>query len=300
VRRLQHPRLEVVVHADSNTTADAAAFAAVRSQFPRTIFVHSANLHELRGYNKAALSTSGELLAFAQDDTLPPPTTAWVDALPGIFAAVPELAAVGLHRGGTSWLKGAENASTLGGWWCNASAASRAPQPPAGPLVFAAWLSLDPIVVRRAAFGALGGFDEGFSEPGAPAMGMEKDLVARLWRRGWSSAVLCPSKSAIFTKDCGAKGTAAVGGARDLAARTNRELLHRLHNKSVGRSIEAQVRARNAWLTSPDASAREANEALRTLWQGCVTSCPGLLSVAHKAAVANEPICRANVLVAAP
>ena len=54
VRRLQHPRLEVVVHADSNTTQDAAAFAAVRSQFPRTRLVHSANLHELRGYNKAA------------------------------------------------------------------------------------------------------------------------------------------------------------------------------------------------------------------------------------------------------
>ena len=242
VRRLQHPRLEVVVHADSNTTADAAAFAAVRSQFPRTRLVHSANLHELRGYNKAALRARGELLAFAQDDSLPPPTTAWVDALVGVFAAVPELATVGLHRGGTSWLKGSEDALTLGGWWCNASAASRVQPPPAWPLVFASWLSLDPIVVRRAAFRALGGFDERFSEPGAPAMGMEKDLVARLWLSGWSSAVLCPSKNAVFSKSCGAKGTATDGGAaRDDAARTNRELLHRLHNKSVGHAIEAQV-----------------------------------------------------------
>ena len=143
--------------------ADRAALHTVTTDFSNVQYVRSANIHELRGYNKAALRARGELLAFAQDDSLPPPTTAWVDALVGVFAAVPELAAVGLHRGGTSWLKGSENALTLGGWWCNASAASRVQPPPAGPLLFASWLSLDPIVVRRAAFRALGGFDERFS-----------------------------------------------------------------------------------------------------------------------------------------
>ena len=327
VRRLQHPRVEVVVHADSNTSADVVAFAAVATRHPQTVFVHSSNLHELRGYNKAVHVARGSLLAFAQDDTLPPPdASSWVDALLGIFERLPELAVLGLHRGGTLWRGSSERPkpradgsaatagdatagvgasgatswpTSLGGWWCNASQSRVvAPTP---PLVFASWLSLDPILVRASRFEALGGFDEAYSAPGAPAMGMEKDLVARAWRRGWSSAVLCPSKLAMWIKDCGTKGTThsdASRATRDVAARTNRELLLSRHNRTVGRAIEARVRSRNAWLHAPvaDVAAREAASALRELWPGCVSSCAGLLSVAHKAAVANAPVCRANGL----
>ena len=48
ISRLQHPAVEVVVHADSNTTADQAAFEHVRASFSNVRIVHSPNIHEVR------------------------------------------------------------------------------------------------------------------------------------------------------------------------------------------------------------------------------------------------------------
>ena len=98
--RLQHPKLEVLVHADSHTAADAAALSNVTRAYGNVRVVQSANLHEIRGYNKAATHANGWLLAFSQDDRLPPRNTSWVDSVIRMFEQMPPpFALLGLHRG---------------------------------------------------------------------------------------------------------------------------------------------------------------------------------------------------------
>ena len=104
VKRLQHPAVEVCVHMDSCTDdADerAARLAASVSHVSPLRIVHGDNLHELRAYNRVARLARGELVALAQDDTMPPPTTVWIDSVLATFSAMPKLAALGLHRGAT-------------------------------------------------------------------------------------------------------------------------------------------------------------------------------------------------------
>ena len=183
VRRLVHPRLEVLVHADSNTTEDMHAFEEAQSLHPRIRISHSQNLHELRAYNKVARLARSEVLIFAQDDDIPPPTPAWVDRLLLVFetlAAPPAaLAAVGLFRGKTTmWHHRVEEEEE--GWrndvgtGLHACNATRYGHGPVAPITFAADLTLSPIAVRTDAFLALGGFNESYSGPGKPAMGLEQ------------------------------------------------------------------------------------------------------------------------------
>ena len=67
-------RVEVLVHADSNTSADASVLGEAQARFPTSLLrvLHSENVHELRAYNKAATHARAPLLLFAQDDYLPP------------------------------------------------------------------------------------------------------------------------------------------------------------------------------------------------------------------------------------
>ena len=131
IARLQHPNVEVVVHADSNTMGDRAAFEHVRSSFANVRILHSSDIHEVRlhsrrdklsitaltkdcsaqvrGYNRAASVARGELLAFSQDDRLPPNSTAWVDAVIGAFRLLPSLAVLGLHRGSSRIFRRSSN-----------------------------------------------------------------------------------------------------------------------------------------------------------------------------------------------
>ena len=64
---------------------------------------------QVRGYNRAASVARGELLAFSQDDRLPPNSTAWVDAVIGAFRLLPSLAVLGLHRGSSRIFRRSSN-----------------------------------------------------------------------------------------------------------------------------------------------------------------------------------------------
>eukprot|EP00966_Prymnesium_polylepis_P007435 171038-Prymnesium_polylepis.1 len=60
--RLQHPALELIVHADSNTPCDRPALLAVARRFSNVRVLRSNNVHEVRGYNFAARAANGSLL----------------------------------------------------------------------------------------------------------------------------------------------------------------------------------------------------------------------------------------------
>ena len=169
---------------------------------------------------------------------MPPEVTDWVGTTLAVFGAMPEsFAALGLSLGSTklldpvSWgpiekrwragslrprqrawrdFVGADQRGDVGGSFCDhsrraawrlAMAAPDSQQQQLAelpPLTFAASLVVGPIVMRRSAFVALGGWNESYSLPGEPGLGMESELVARLWINGWSAGVACPTARALW------------------------------------------------------------------------------------------------------
>eukprot|EP00966_Prymnesium_polylepis_P306896 7091735-Prymnesium_polylepis.1 len=170
-KRLQHPAIEVIVHADSDTLADQKALKMV-SKLPNVRVLRSHNVHEIRGYLRGMRIARAELLCFTQDDRLPPISTRWVDTVLAIFDAMPpHFALLGLHRGSRrSWRSsrsqpqmvgacGDAADDIIGGEW-HAMPTTRAEE----PISFVAFANVGPLVVRRAALGRVGGgFNKSFS-----------------------------------------------------------------------------------------------------------------------------------------
>jgi hypothetical protein len=284
VARLQHPRVEVLVHADSNTTEDRAALSAAMARYPALLRVlWSANLHEVRGYNKAAAAARGELLVFSQDDRLPPPsTTSWIDAVTGIFDLMgPHFAMLGLHRGCTAMIgkprrpiplgscgdaldnpRSRGKSSTVAGWLRLST------QTASAPLTFVPWLNLGPLVIRRHTFASLGGFNESYSREGQAAIGYDAELTARVWASGMQAALACPSRLTAFRNGCGGKATLSTptkSALRSRAQKVNEALYHRqflaVHHVIERSASEAQ--------TAMQGDVQKMG-ALRALLPGCI------------------------------
>ena len=193
-----------------------------------------------------------EVLIFAQDDDIPRPLG--VDRLLLVFetlAAPPARSRqsgcfVARPRCGTTVSrrrKGWRNDVGTGLHACNAT---RYGHGPVAPITFAADLTLSPIAVRTDAFLALGGFNESYSEPGKPAMGLEHELTARLWEAGYAAAVACPTEASIFRRGCGLRGTWANKesvAARAYASYHNSAQFAAQFDERRAHAIEQTVRA---------------------------------------------------------
>ena len=235
--RLRNPRIEVIVHADSDSDADEAAFSSATKMCGARI-LRSRNVHEIRGYNLAARHARGELLAFSQDDRIPPPGGEWVRRVLTIYSlgAFARLGALGLHRGGVQlWLQPTEvaprpklvgscgdAADDVSGHKWDALFSERM----STPIRFVSFMNIGPIVMRRRAFEELGGFNMSYSQPGQVGIGFDHELVGRLWQVGWQAAVVCPSRATVFRNGCGGKGSAANLSARNAQMVRNRALYH--------------------------------------------------------------------------
>lgn len=234
-RVLAHPLVELIIHADSSTTEDTRALGRAKDMGgERVTILFSRNEHEIRGYNKAARVAKGDVLAFSQDDRMPPlgsDRSHWAEMVLGIFDSYgPQLGALGLHRGSSalwgSMMHGAcgdasEDASG-NDWRALATVGMRT------PIVMSAWTNIGPVAVRKADFFRVGGFDDAFSPPGQPGIGFDTDLSARLWLNGSHVATACPTRHTTFRNACGGKGTASDREGlerRREQERVNRELL---------------------------------------------------------------------------
>lgn len=337
-RRLQHPRIEVIIHADSSTSADMVALHGVHADFANIRVIHSENIHELRGYNKAARLARGELLVFSQDDCMPPEVTDWVGATLAVFGTMPQtFAALGLSLGSTklldpvSWgpvekrwragslrphqmewrdFVGADQRGDIGGAFCDrlqttwrrAMAAPNAHQQLSRlpPITFAASLVVGPIVMRRSAFEALGGWNESYSLPGEPGLGMESELVARLWINGWSAAVACPTSQTLWRNSCGGAGTRRTRAARHVrlmrTLRTSR--LVSKHLAANAARIEKLVWSHNHELLVGE-GAVERRSILRRAWGECVVTCPDVRTAQRAAYASSDPLCSERVPIPA-
>jgi hypothetical protein len=270
-RLVSHPRVEVIIHADSYTFADRAALTAAQL-LPRVRVLRSRNIHEIRGYNRASRLARGAILAFTQDDRLPPANCSWVDAVLNVFALLPpSFAALGLHRGyASTWgrsrqsigLCGDAENSPSGSQWerLHRTGSMRT------PIAAAAALNVGPIIVRTAAFVQAGQFNTSYSRPGEPGIGFDFELVTRLWKLGHEAAVTCPSAKTAFRNGCGGKMSLKDGPeARNTAEIRNIGLyLQQFEQHAV--AIERRAAA---WQRSLEANVTLLAE-LRRLLPGCV------------------------------
>ena len=247
--RLQHPQLEVIVHADSNSSDDHAAFTAVMRAHENVRIIQSNNIHEIRGYNLAAVHSKGWLLAFSQDDRLPPVSTNWVDSVVASFVMIPKLGLLGLHRGSPLLFhRRQELLGTCGDAKDRADAGTQWHLLPSkdmvGPVMAAAWLNMGPLVIRQKIFRKLGGFNDSYSEPGKLGIGYDGELTARAVLSGHYAALVCPSRATYFRNGCGGKATTKTNAKqreRVIAGHVNEARFMR-HFKASEKIVLAKVR----------------------------------------------------------
>jgi glycosyltransferase involved in cell wall biosynthesis/GT2 family glycosyltransferase len=148
---------------------------------------HPGKSHQL---NAGIRASGGEIVVITDDDVRVP--AGWIDGMAAAFTD----AGVGVAFGPSTGLTAAPGGTA-------------APAFPPGPAPLEPWnfahgLSM---AVRRSAVIAVGGFDERLG-PGAPTHGEEGDLVLRMRRAGWTSAIAdAPPVTHLGWRDDAAEAT---------------------------------------------------------------------------------------------
>lgn len=91
--KVLHERIEVLVNVDSSRSDKQGVDAWLKHAGDDDYIFLSPNIHELRGYNRLAGASKGEVLFFMQDDRLPPdikedPTCKWLSEPLAVFRFV--------------------------------------------------------------------------------------------------------------------------------------------------------------------------------------------------------------------
>jgi GT2 family glycosyltransferase len=174
---------ELVV-AEAGDSGGAAALAAVGGPATRLVPVPGGG--KSRQLNAGVAFATAPILLFTDDDCHVP--AGWADAL---AAAVAD-PAVAIAFGPVAGLTHAPGAEATAG-----------PPPGEAPLPTWTYAHGASFAVRRAAFDAVGGFDERLG-PGAPAHGEEHDLLLRLREAGWRAVVAdAPAVAHVAWRDPG-------------------------------------------------------------------------------------------------
>ena len=291
--RLQDPRVEIIVHADSNSSDDHAAFVKVLDAYSNLRILNSDNVHEVRGYNMAASIANGWLLAFSQDDRLPPEAPDWVDSVLGTFQLLPKLGMLGLHRGSPLLLARSGNLTrreqmygTCGDARDQADSGTKwhglVTRDMDVPLMMVSWINLGPIVVRRRLFLGLGGFNVSYSKPGELGIGFDGELTGRVIAAGQHAALVCPSRGTYFRNGCGGKGTTSTRAKQKLrlGLMNANEHMFTEQFQADEPSLLAKVRDAQSMLSSSKATL----DALAKLFPNCsrCSSGKGIDSGFHK------------------
>ena len=305
-RLLLHPKVELIIHADSNTTDDDNALRLAHRQYgARCRVVHSNNVHELRGYNRAARLARAPLILFTQDDALPPASPGWADFIIDAFRILGprRLDALGLLSGKLcqggqaakqkcSKLGQCGAADTRAGLTGVTGAATAAPL----PVQYVDVLVMGPIAVRASTFASTGWFNESYSEPGKAAIGFEGAWASRLWASGHAVAVSCSAMALTFANGCG--GRASMRSEQKRRERVTIAIRNGAlwASEYPGPHGLSAVRARVDGAQRELESALVANATLRTELEalahalGCMRSCPIALAQTWRDGI--SPLCR--------
>ena len=229
--------LEVLVHNDgaSEHAAWVAALAGVAKHGGRTWLVHSANVHEIRGYNRLARLSAAELLAFVQDDDVPRKLSKTLDEAVSLFARYPGLALLGGWRGRIDDDRAPFNARTnqpdgrkygpglmdIPTWDEGAGV----------PFMFAARVNAAPLFARRRTFLQLGGFRTDLSCPGEAGIGFDFEYSLRSWFYGYQVGLFYARyrhNAAAEAKESGTRANASAWFRRKEQERMNNRRLYEL------------------------------------------------------------------------
>ncbi|GIL62921.1 hypothetical protein Vafri_17101 [Volvox africanus] len=173
---------ELVVNVDN--PHEAGAWAEVVQQYRGFVVpVFSANVHEARGYNRAAGLARGNYLIIWQDDQLAPSqSSTWLTELLALFHAWPRLAIVGMNTYRLCKDREPTNRFLTTSW---------NPDPRTGVRwSFVQLVDFAPLAIRASAFSELGGLEEGFSRPGDCGIWGDWELCSRAWLAGWQVGYL--------------------------------------------------------------------------------------------------------------
>ncbi|KAG2453022.1 hypothetical protein HYH02_002357 [Chlamydomonas schloesseri] len=173
---------EAVVNVDN--PHEAGEWAAVTLESKGFVVpVFSSNVHETRGYNRAAKVSRGKLLVVWQDDQIAPESPKWVHDLVKVFDAYPQLAIMGMNT--YRLCKHLEGTNRWGApdFWL--------PDPKTGVRwTYAQNVDFAPLVVRATAYEELGGLDEGFSRAGDCGIWGDWELCNRAWMLGYQTGFM--------------------------------------------------------------------------------------------------------------
>ncbi|EFJ43334.1 hypothetical protein VOLCADRAFT_106909, partial [Volvox carteri f. nagariensis] len=173
---------ELVVNVDNpHEAGDWAEVAHASRGFVVPVF--SANIHEARGYNRAARAARGKYLIIWQDDQLAPPAaassppSAWLRHLMALFRSRPQLGLVGMNT--YRLCRDREPTNRFG-------ATPWQPDPQTGvSWSFVQFVDFAPLVIRTSVFWSLGGLEEGFTRRGDCGIWGDWELSNRAWLSGW-------------------------------------------------------------------------------------------------------------------
>ena len=225
---------EVLVNSDSRHVRGGDAATLVRALGPSGFLVLSPNLGETRAYNMLARLARGHLLLFVQDDWRMAPGCGWLSAALQLWPLWEE----GVRRSGGEHV----GLGLLGfdegvrGMACRTDGPTvqdetQTPtchilgEPPTGPDAARGAAStaqdvararnvqpvpcatMGPLMLPRALFAALGGFNESLSRRGAPSSLLDCELSARVWAAGravvttaWGARPFWPRERSVAWK----------------------------------------------------------------------------------------------------
>jgi len=166
--------IEVVVNVDS-LSEGAEWAAAVKNTSGVVVPVFSANVHEIRAYNRIAEVARGKYLIIHQDDQTMPRSCKWLpDLVENVLDRYPQAGIVGLKGFIFNHLDG------------NINAGQHFIDPVAKVKVhYAANVDFAPMAIRKSAFKHVGGLDESLSEQGECGIWSDWEISSRMWAAGW-------------------------------------------------------------------------------------------------------------------
>ena len=211
---------------------------------PNDFYVASPNVHELRAYDRLARMARGEFLVLLQGDFCLPSTAAWMLDAMMLFRQLPMLGLLGGNLGFREEIKHGQTPAEQReiGW-------GRSKYKPirhlhnATPFQWVHGVNIGPLFVRRDTFHVVGGFDESFSCPGEPGIGLDVELSLRVWELGKGVGVYY---SGVSNGLYGRK-------TQHAPARRRNEVLNQARCEPLWRRLNASVSSRvmtaNAQLT---------------------------------------------------
>ena len=170
---------ELIVNVDSSEDAAAWVAAAASTGDDFVTLVVSHNVHEVRGYNRAAAMARGDTLVLLQDDDMPDGSCDWLADVARLLSARPLVGAVALKK--------ACVLVHVDCRWAWNDDAVRHSDPSLDGLRYQYVMVADfaPLVLRAAAYADVGGVDEGAAPPGESGIMLDFELTLRLWAAGW-------------------------------------------------------------------------------------------------------------------